>query len=96
MVKPKLVATAGHAPQRSKSERTEHALDLALHASYEIEQLSALLSKPEVTQHADTFVYVARGLGRRIHQLNGIIMSAIGESEIPESDIRTFERELYG
>ena len=95
--KPKLVdATGEAAPERSTAERQEHMADLALYASHEIEALANVLKSGEAHKDALMFAYVARGVSLRIKALNGIIMSALGESDFHEHDVQTYERELYG
>ena len=88
-------SAAKPAPERSRSRK---ALDaLAIQASYEVEALAKLLTETGLDQRAgDTFVYLARGIGRRIDTLNGIMMYAVHENEVNEGVIKGFERDLYG
>ena len=100
MAKRKNKAAKNAAPERSNRKALEA---IAIQATYEIEALANALSYKGLDQHGgDTFVYLARGIARRIDTLNGILMSTVrghdivSGKEFGEDDIARFERELYG
>ena len=59
--------------------------DVAVAATCEICQLSSLLSKMAVDDENDLAV---RGIALRINQLNGAILSALEEPNVPTGDLQ--------
>ena len=63
----------------------EDRKDVAVAATCEICQLSALLSKMTLEDENDL---AARGIALRINQLNGAVLSALTEPNVPTKDIQ--------
>lgn len=77
---------------RRKYEINDDRCDVVIDATYEIEQLCELAMEQATRSNSEDAV-VFRGLAARVHQLNGVIMSAIGEQGYP---LEKLHKELHG
>lgn len=68
-------------------------VNLSINATYQVEAMIHTLLQAARSGDVDNLPHLLQGIGMRIHELNSIIMSALGDSSETESELRY---RLYG